>query len=234
MKEIKPRKRIVENELPDGFLFGQVGTFPRKETPRFAELVKNVKRERKWSVAGGWDYHSTSISDYVDTSANFKLDEYLASKISAHNEVSLEPVRILDVGIGTGNQWMEFARKHSLEIGRDFEICGTSFTRNGVIDELKEKVKICTANNVHLKFRGSKPFDFVVSHYGMHEMEETGMESAFRTLKKGGELITSGIWTRVVPKLVPGFENRANLLKSHPAQTHMLNGTEWFLHLKKK
>ncbi len=94
---------------------------------------------------------------------------------------------------------------------------------------------MCTANNIHLKFRNEKPFDFVVSHYGMHGLEEAGIESAFRVLKPGGELFVCGIWTRPAPQLISSHMTYAKLINSSKVSaTPNVNGKEWFLHLKKK
>lgn len=235
MLEIKPRKRIIGNEMPDGALFGSAAKFPDKGSLFLDNLARDVKRERRLGITTSWDYHSEPIEKYAGVLQEYPIAEILVDKIRAHNETKVVPFRVLDAGIGSGQQWFDFARKNGLVIGVDFEVCGTSLTKNGVIPELKSQVKICTANNIHLKFRREAKFDFVISHYGMHGLEETGIESAFRVLKPEGELFVCGIWKRPIPKLVAGHDKYAKLIKSHPGPNiHLTDGKEWFLHLKKK
>lgn len=235
MRDIKPRKRIIGPETPDGYLFGSVAKFPSKSSAAFNNLVKDVRRERKLGITTSWDYHSESIEKYAGVLQEYPIAKILVDKIRKHNETSLVPFRVLDAGIGSGQQWFDFARKYGVVIGADFEVHGTSLTKHGVIPELKSQVKMCTANNIHLKFRKDKPFDFVISHYGMHGLEEAGIESAFRVLKPGGELFVCGIWTRRLPQLISTHSVHAKLINSSEASaTPNISGKEWFLHLKKK
>lgn len=109
--------------------------------------------------------------------------DYLAESARIATEKG-EVLRILDIGIGSGAQWIDFLH--------DYEAIfhGTAISRGLVRPEIKDRVVRSSAANL---FRHFTPgfFDIVVSNRGMHMQPNSAIESAMHVLKPGGELVFS-------------------------------------------
>lgn len=195
---------------------------------------QNVRSERKVVREEGevrWIKINTPLSNYTygyfESLPNGRFDTYLLEKIKEKRKSgSTIPIKVLDIGIGMGNQWIDFLNSHNLKLGRDIEIHGSGFTRSAAHPVLKNNVKACTADNIHKKFKRNY-YNVVVSHYGLHQQQEAGIEDALHVLKPGGDLILSGELS------MPQVNSREGL--KHYEIKHT-NDTifGWGMHLRKK
>lgn len=137
------------------------------------------------------------------------------------------PIKVLDVGIGTGTQWVDFLKKHSLKLGEDIEIHGSGLSRILIPDLLKSKVKVCTADNLRKRFKRNT-YDVVISHMGTHFQEHEALEDALYVTKRGGEIIVSGEIKERMPKVT----NKKG--EKHYEVLSKVTGGLWGYHLRKK
>lgn len=147
---------------------------------------KYAKEELRQGGNGFWQVWDTQLSEYAavrgaPASAGKMLDfeKYLLGKISDGK------TRVLDIGIGSGRQWIEFLRENKLEFS------GTALEMQQVDVRMREYVKICSAAELHANYPKGN-FDVVVSHYGTHGQQLGALDNIMWALKKGGEAIVSG------------------------------------------
>ncbi|MFA5077229.1 MAG: hypothetical protein WC488_02275 [Candidatus Micrarchaeia archaeon] len=99
---------------------------------------------------------------------------------------SADPLRILDVGVGSGAQWVDFLKKFNVEFH------ATAFNP-ALIDEpaIRNKtVKLAPHELSSLFNRGM--FDLVVSYHGTELVEKEALENIMFILKNAGEAIVMG------------------------------------------
>ncbi len=208
-------KRIVSD-----FSIGSI--LPGGSKAPCSYLGTGVKHQRRSTPA----IFNTPLEEWIDVPRSVgNLEVYLSHKIKA----AKKPVNILDIGIGSGSQWLDFAKKHGFEIGVNFNIYGNDLGKRHVHPDLRSFVKSCPASKVH-KFFEKGSMDFVVSHSGMHGEALAGLENAIHLAKPGGEVIVSAheFESKDVDFENPHFEvisKREN--EEHP-------GKIYGLHLRKK
>lgn len=176
------RKPFGKGEYSEGYIFGRSNN--RQVLARKINEWRAVEREAKWPQEP-WAVWNTKLENYAGGFCNGKMDfvQYLEAKI-AQAGAGGKTLRVLDVGIGTGDQWVGFLKTHSIELH------GTALTKNLVHPKLRENVKLCSAAGIHRAFEHCY-FDLVVTHYGAHMQEREALENALWVLKKGGEGIFS-------------------------------------------
>ena len=93
-----------------------------------------------WSV---WD---TELGKYADsfTARRFDFEQYLLGKISQGAK------KVLDVGVGTGSQWLEFLREFSEDRTLVFEQCCADFINQ--VNLIPDLVGTATITSFHADF----------------------------------------------------------------------------------
>ncbi len=130
-------------------------------------------------------------------------------------------LKLLDVGIGTGVQWVEFLARHP-----EIDFFGTACSRGELQEGIRTRVVSCAARDLHDHFSPGF-FDLVVTHYGMNCELYEGFENAHHLLRVGGEAVLSG-WNYNLPDLAdPRYRREFELLAYEPT----LN---WFIHFRKE
>lgn len=109
------------------------------------------------------------------------FERLLQMKVFRAREAT-EKLRILDVGVGSGRQWLDFLGKNP-----EVDFHATSLSKMPVVDELKDRTVVSLARNIHNKFEAGT-FDVIVCHFGAHHHEKGLIECAHHLLKSGGVL----------------------------------------------
>jgi len=176
------RLSLPGSRARDGrFVFGKLHTA--------AEAVGKIRewrvheKEEGWPDGQPWSVWDTKLHAYAGglLQGQLNFEEYLVRKI-AEAAVNGEILRVLDVGMGSGDQWVGFLKMHKVEF------FGTALTMGHVNPALRERVRLCTAASLHKKFAANS-FDVVVTHYGAHYQELEAIENAIYVLKNGGEAV---------------------------------------------
>lgn len=177
-----------------GFIFSELAAQRRAKINPV--LIGHIREEQTASRNGKtkWDVINTPLSDYTWDGLNIDFEKRLLEKIQ--NRTSSTPLRVLDIGIGTGKQWVKFLEANGLTLGREIELHGTALTKQTVHPLIRKQVRLATANNVHRKFPADH-FDVVVSSFGMHFQEKEGLEDALHVVKPNGEVIVVGPGNRL-------------------------------------
>jgi len=128
-----------------------------------------------------WPVWETPLKNYAGelSSGHLDFEEYLHKKCS-EAEMRGETLRVLDIGMGSGRQWLDFLKTHKVEF------FGTALAMTTVNPLLRKRTKLCTAAGLHKKFAANF-FDVVVTHCGARDQELEAIENAVYVLKKGGE-----------------------------------------------
>ncbi|MFA6048758.1 MAG: class I SAM-dependent methyltransferase [Candidatus Micrarchaeia archaeon] len=189
-------------------------------------------REDKKYVA--WTVINTPLKYYAyfprKNSPPFDFEEYLLKKAGEAQKRGRK-LRVLDIGIGTGKQWIDFLKKHEGKI----EFSGTRL-HEGIVDPgmlaLAKKGKITLkpsfAANVHKKFAPGT-FDLIVSCHGTHGQEQEALEGITHLLRPGGEAIVSGEKNALPTSDSASHRKFYEILGQFPP----IWGGEWGYHLRK-
>ena len=134
----------------------------------------------------GWD---TPLKDYA-LGCFLPLLEYRISK--AKKEES--QFKLLDIGIGSGEQWEQFYREH----GKNIDFNATSLLNDYVIDLFRPVTRLCRASMLMYGFNEPKfheSFDFMVSNMSVHPDECSCLVSISNMLKVGGEAMLHVVYS---------------------------------------
>ncbi len=148
-----------------------------------------------------WDFDNTPLSAYASatfhfprsrrlvTQTYFNFEEYLEKLILDRKNAGIkEPLRILDIGMGTGKQWIPFIEKH----GKDVTFSGTTLLSDNVDPAMEKYTVKCDVLGVPNHFKPNE-FDVVVSRHAMYGQELVGVEVALFEAKIGGEVVITGL-----------------------------------------
>ena len=116
-----PRKTTFKR----GYIFEELQSQAKRDLHPL-RLRVNIQAEREsLREEGTWNVINTPLQRYVRT-LGFHFDAYLLKKIQERKATgSSIPIKVLDVGIGTGKQWLDFLKTYNLELGKDIELHGT-------------------------------------------------------------------------------------------------------------
>ena len=197
---------MTEKEFNPGYLF------PVKDPKK---VTKELRALTKIENFGRWGIRDTSLETYaLPLPVNFEV--FLREEAKKAGE-SGRLLKVLDVGIGTGKQWVDFLNENLLEWW------GTSLTGK-VHAALKGRVINTTAALLHKKFQPDS-LDVVVSHFGAHGQNEELIENALHVLRPGGQLILVSDGER--PKVEPHSKHYQVIGST------VKNIKEWGIHLRK-
>ena len=136
-------------------------------------------------MATHWSAHSTPLeryaqpidrNDYVPTRPNVRT--FLLRRTDEARTLG-KILRVLDVGVGTGDQWTELIR------GGNMEFHATSLTSVGIRVGIMKHTTTCTAAGLYKNFPPDY-FDVVVAHYGTHHTQKSGLENMLWVARPGG------------------------------------------------
>ncbi len=215
-----------------GYLFPKIVEGEEAERQNLVNAIKKEYNDPRWA----WHVMHTSLEKYAHPlQINFK--ELLLKKVK-EAERRGKTLRVLEVGIGLGWQWLDFLKEH----GHCVELHATSLTKKIVDPNILKKiqVKACAASALHRKFK-PEYFDVIVSHFGTHFDERRGLESMLLVLKPGGEAIVAGIDAEANPLAYweKSHEKHYKILKQIlPFEPSKENNWErsklWAYHIRKK
>lgn len=149
---------------------------------KFAEDEIEWKNRRNDNL---WTVFDTKLKGYArPLELNFlkHLQNWVEKK-----RVERKPIRILDVGIGSGRQWEGFLEKNP-----DVELVGTALTDSYVDSSMADRIRITYCQAKYLDDTFLTKFGMIVSRAGMHSEENNGIAAAYRLLEIGGELMVVG------------------------------------------
>lgn len=165
-------------EFKPGYIFGEAASNVHllDNGADFADTLKRYRRydrdtKEGWRVWLHWDM---PLSDYISEKGVVPLLERAVAESSGKPKV-------LDIGIGSGIQWKEWADK--------IELHGTSLTRS-ISPELKGKLnfRVSSVSDLHKKFEPNS-FDLIFSSMGAHGQELQAIERMIYLLKPGGRAL---------------------------------------------
>ncbi len=175
---------MAEKKFQRGYLFPFLKEKKTSTERRFtAPMIRIRRKYEKKHIA--WKVSDTPLEKYAEPFPQ-EFSGYLNDRL-ADSRKSMIRHRLLDVGVGTGNQWINFLNKNP-----DMEFNGTALAKTMLHPEIKQKIKITTAANLHNHFEPNT-FDTIVSHYGTHGQELEALEDIIYLLKPGGEAVVTGI-----------------------------------------
>ena len=154
--------------------------FARKRDAMFSMPPKNPISRFFWRKFGArraesgdwWRYWNTPIKEYGAPLVD--VTELLRKERG-------KKIKILDVGIGQGSQWLRILKRN-----RGIEFHGTTLNEN--YDPALKNVKPIHVGELH-KHYGENTFDYVFSHLGIHEQPFEGIENIMHVLKPGGQAV---------------------------------------------
>ncbi len=179
----------VTRQFSRGYLFGQPSLTDLAHARQ--ETRKNAHYEEKHGMMTHWTAHSTPLErytqpmyegDHVPTRPNFRA--FLLRRAEESQTLG-RLLRVLDVGVGTGDQWLGLLRTGKI----DFH--ATSLTAVGMRIDIMKYTVTCTAAGLHRKFPPDY-FDLVVAHYGTHYTQKSGLENILWVAKPGGSILVTG------------------------------------------
>ena len=128
-------------------------------------------------------YSSQLMLKLGDMLVDFEV--YLTAK-SIERELEGKILRVLDVGVGTGRQWIAFLSAHP-----NVEFHATALLEETINPALRDKVKVCGASAILAEYP-LEYFDIISSHHGMHHSEVDALKSIWKLLVGDGEAIVVG------------------------------------------
>lgn len=159
-----------------GFIFGSRA----ERGPTFQDLKPIAALDRRKKKPNGWN---TAVGKYAELIYSPKV---LESKIL---DVIARDGKILDVGLGSGIQWLDFCEKHGLDIQK-VNLSATSLTDtfHPILKEYGKDVVISDAASLHERFDAGS-FDLILSNGSLSRQELSGIENIAHLVKSGGEAI---------------------------------------------
>ncbi len=142
-----------------------------------------------------------------------------------------EVLRALDLGIGSGAQWLEDLRDDGISLS------GTTLNAKNIHPELNREIIVCDAGSLHKHFPKSS-FHVVVSHYGSHLQEIEALWNGLHVLKVGGEMVMSGdngmdLDAPLITRYVQKAEPAPFCIKSIDESPQGRKVVHWFYHIIK-
>lgn len=210
-----------------GYLFPEVASKEhRKEIAEYRRQDKRREQELRlyFDIEGfeekykAWKHTQTPLNVYTHPlRVDFEKILERKARIALQRGKTL---RILDVGCGNATQWVKF-----LKLFPNVEWHGTTLTKT-VKHHLVDKVRLCTAGNIHTKFE-PESFDLIVSHLGFHDQPKEMLENTLHLLKPNGEAF-------LVNELeeIPFFEAQNHYKHFHILKENWM-GTFWGAHFRK-
>jgi SAM-dependent methyltransferase len=186
----------MRSSFRPGFLFPEFANISQERLRRIRfqkhDAHRSQRKELKYDGSGEapWVQWDTKLKNYTvhgsvsDDTRNFEMTSYLEDKADQAS-VNGQTLQVLDIGIGSGNQWIDFLQKHPIDLH------GTALSLRHVNPLLSGKVKRSLVINLHSHFKPGS-FDVIVSHFGMHQQEKEALEQIIHLLKPGGEAIVQG------------------------------------------
>lgn len=155
-------------------------------------IIQFRKRERyPWIVPNStWDTNLDKYALHGLSRKKLSFRDYLIQKIAQASK-ERQILRVLDIGMGSGEQWLDFLKQYKIEF------FGTATLMSRVVPALQERVRLCSAGGLYKRFPKDF-FDIIVTHWGAHHQEAEAVENAIHLLKPGGEAILTFSGDRVV------------------------------------
>ena len=125
----------------------------------------------------------TALGEYCFPLIGFDLPSHL-SELAQKAARQGRKLRILDVGVGNGKQWLEFLEKY----GSVVEFHAIALNDIYVEPALRGSLTLCAAAGMAHEFPEGY-FDVIVSRSGRHLQGMAGLVAAERLLKAGGDMI---------------------------------------------
>ncbi|VVB66459.1 Uncharacterised protein [Candidatus Gugararchaeum adminiculabundum] len=219
------KSALFKKTFRRGYIFGE------KYLDAFnpPEVFKgSFMNEQKYGLDNAWGRISTPLEDYSArrrikfNGSRLKFKDFLLAKI-AEAEAKGEVLKVLDLGIGTGEQWIEFLKENEGRI----EFYGTALTMHSFHPELIGKVTLCSAAELNEIFHEGF-FDLVVSHIGIYYQEAEAIENILHVLRPGGEAVITGMTAANPPDLLRP-ENHQQFYEI----ISMEGNGHWTFHLRK-
>jgi hypothetical protein len=158
-------------------------------------------------IGGGgfaWKIMDTPLKNYAFPMP-IDMEGYLASKVEWARAEGRR-LKILDVGMGTGAQWVAFLEKYCDSV----YFIGTVLNKSIVKPSMQQYTVESRADNLRKNLIAGEKFDIVLSHCGMHLQELSGMREIYGLLPLGGEVLAVGLPNLPLPRTLksecPGFE----------------------------
>ncbi|GEM_PF-3395624 len=223
------RKPRFGQDFRPGYLFGEQSALPVSRLLRDSRQAMGMKLRafRARDETGQWGFFQTPLKMYARSNGfkGMNFHKHLLRKLKEAKRAGVK-LRVLDIGVGAGNQWAQAAQHPSLELW------GTSLSgvrRSG----FPGKLRVCSAASLHKKFKEGY-FDLVVSHKGLHGMERPGVENVVWLLKPGGEaILTSDFFTDFPADNSINSKEAARHFKVVDYQSGELKEGGWLLRLRK-
>ncbi len=187
----------------------KVEQYKRKIRAKYLNDIRSGERSRVASGESGQEFWRTPLRFYGHP-IGLNVELWLEEKALQARRKG-KPLRVLDVGVGEGSQWLAFLEKHP-----DVDFEATAMARDTVHPALRSRTHVATADRLDRVFSNREPFDVVVSHLGMHDQEHAGLQRIFELLRPGGEaVVTGGINASVpeLPRLIDPAGGRVQLLR---------------------
>lgn len=212
-----------------GYLFGRKAI--ERELEWSAKAIEQSIAAEKSKASLPWRVWHTGLDQYANT---FGLDTraFLTRKLAEAKNTGRK-LRVLDVGVGEGRQWIEFLRENQ----DDIEFHATGLTTHRVHYFLASKTVACTAAELHEKFPAGY-FDVILSNQGTHNQEKSGLENIVYLLAKGGEALVSGTYHALARPLPPlkelAHHAHYEIIKEHDLHDVVKRMLLWSYHVRKK
>jgi hypothetical protein len=216
-------------QFTPGFIFGKKAIM--EEAAWGDKYSRDRADEEQKLGVGMWKVRNTPITNYLhplyhkEGSFEILLYERLGQAISKR-----EKFRLLDIGVGTGNQWLDFFQLiPEPALRRNFELSVTSFARTGVADEFQRQLVLTEASGLHKHFEPDY-FDMVVAHWGAHCQELIGFENAVYLAKSRGEILFAGDDHQVPYGIFGNAGEHHEIISTHDA----VKSAGWGIYARKK
>lgn len=188
----KPRLSALEALDRKGKLFypnpldAPKGTKGMEDYAKTESLMYSDQMMREIMRGKGYIDFGTPLEGYCFPLAGFDLPSHL-SGLAEKAAQQGRRLRMLDVGVGPGKQWLEFLAEHAGSV----EFHAVALSDEYVEPALRCSLTICAAAGMAHEFPEGY-FDVIVSRSGMHRQAMAGIIAIERLLKPGGEAVITG------------------------------------------
>lgn len=197
----------------------------RGETAASRKILAAELNAKKLLVAHGysrWGAYDTPLKKY-SLAADF--EKYLTIQANRARKEGRK-IRVLDVGIGSGRQWVEFMKLH----GNVVELHATGLDEVP-INGLPVNFKRVTADLLHRKFQEGY-FDVVVAYFGIHGQGHAAIENILHLLTPGGVgFVTS---TKAFGEGIPTVNKAFKQIATLHARTPVRTNSTWSIKFRKR